>query len=90
VLTKLGPNWVESSDGYSVRRTRRMSLTYREGDKEMEIEVEPGDGLAVYSQTIRQWRPPHDQETVTEADRDRILSHVVEAFRFLGVDVVCG
>jgi hypothetical protein len=88
VLKKLGPNWVESSEGYSVRRAGRMSLIYREGDKEVEIEVEPGDGLAVYSQTIREWRPPHHEEALSEGDRERVLTRVAEALRFLGVDVV--
>src|SRR5262249_46502596 len=84
----LGPNWVESSDGFSVRRTNRSTVVYREGDREARIEVEPGDGLAVYGQTIQGWNPPHDGEPFTAADKQRVLSRVLDALRQMGIDAI--
>jgi hypothetical protein len=73
----LGPNWVESSDGSSVRRTERMTVVYSEGTRQAVVEVAPGDGLAVYAQSIREWSPPHDDDPFTPlngrtSDRCRI------------------
>ena len=59
---KLGPSHVRSAKGFQVRRLSRFALSYMEGDAEVLIEVESGDGLAVYSSTIREWRFPPGRE----------------------------
>jgi hypothetical protein len=85
---KIGPNAAESDTGFRVERTGRMELRYTERGRSLVIEVEPGDGLAVYQSTIRGWQPPHDAEMLNSADRARVVSNVVAALRFLGVDFV--
>jgi hypothetical protein len=37
--------------------------------------------------SIRRWEPPHDAETLTAAEQDRILENIREAFRAYGVEV---
>jgi len=88
MFTVLGPNWVESSDGYSVRRTDRTSLLYSEGGKDLVVEVEPGDGLAVYVQTITAWRPPHQDAALDKADRHRIVDRILAALRHMGIEAI--
>lgn len=45
---QIGMNAVASDDGFVVRRKSRSELEYVENDRHVSIEVEPGDGLAVY------------------------------------------
>ncbi len=82
----LNANSVESTDGYTVSRTQRFEVVYTEGDRSAAVEVEPGDGLAIYSQTLTSWRPPHEDEPMTAADRKRIMERILEAYRFMEVD----
>jgi hypothetical protein len=84
----LGPSWVESSDGYTVRRTNRTELIYTEGDREVDVEVEPGDGLAVYAQTISEWKAPFGDHPLTATDRQRILTRIMDALAHMGVKAI--
>jgi hypothetical protein len=88
MLKSLGPSWVESSDGYTVRRTNRTELIYTEGERTVVVEVEPGDGLAVYAQTIKEWKEPFEDEPLTAADRERILSRIMEALAHMDVNAM--
>ena len=83
--TRLGPNWVESSSGYSVRRVDRHTLRYSEQDRELDVEVEAGLALAVYAQSITSWRPPFEHISVSPQDRERIMQHILAALAFMGV-----
>ena len=80
----IGPNEVESDLGYSVRRADRFLLIYAEGDHVLHIEVEPGDGLAIYSSTLRSWLPPYDNEVVGVREREQILARIVDALHYMG------
>ncbi len=88
MLTKTGPNAVESDEGFSVRRTGRNSLEYRSGQRLVKVEVEPGKGLAIYGQTIRSWEYPSGDEPITAQQRNEILDNIASALAFLGVDYV--
>ena len=88
MLKLLGPNWVGSSEGYALRRTGRTSLLYSEGGKELSVEVEPGDGLAIYVQTVVSWRPPHQDEPLRSTDRQRIVARILEALRHMGIEAI--
>ncbi len=85
MFTKRGPNAVESDEGFAIRRTARYSLEYREGDRKLEVEVEPGDGLAVYGESIRFWDSSTGGEPVTAAEKASILQNIARALDFLGV-----
>jgi hypothetical protein len=65
-----------------------MTVVYAEGNRQAVVEVEPGNGLAVYAQSIREWSPPHDDDPFTASDRQRILTRVLDGLRHLGVDVI--
>lgn len=86
--TQLGPNCVESSASYRVRGAARTCVLYSEADREVAVEVEPGDGLAVYAQTIVAWRPPNEASPLSEGDRKRIMVRVVDALRYMGVSAI--
>jgi hypothetical protein len=65
-----------------------MELRYTESGKSLIVEIEPGDGLAVYTSTITGWQAPHDAESFTASDKTRVIANIAEALRFLGVDFV--
>ncbi len=44
-------------------------------------------GVAVYRNTIVQWDAPHEADIVSDADRERILNNIREAFRFQGFEI---
>jgi hypothetical protein len=85
------PNLYESSDGFSVEVLGRTGLTYREASgREMFVdsEVLPGPaGMLVYRGTISQWKSPHNGEVINDAERERILQNIREAFRFQGFEI---
>jgi hypothetical protein len=51
----------------------------------MEIEVEPGDGLAIYSQTMH-WTTPRNDQEITPQERARIMTRILAALDQLGID----
>ncbi len=84
------PNFYESSECFSIEVVGRTGLVYREGGREMFIDSEVltgPTGLVVYRDTIARWRPPHDAKAIDEAERERILQNVREAFRFQGFGI---
>ena len=80
MFTQLGTNEVISDKGFSVKRTERFELKYSQGSKFIAIEVEPGDGLAIYKQSIKNW---NNGEQVLQEDIPLILQRVSEALDFL-------
>jgi hypothetical protein len=85
------PNVFESSEGFSVEVLGRAGLSYREGNRTMFVnsEVLMGpSGMAVYRKSITRWDAPHDNEVIEQADRERILENIRDAFRFQGFDIV--
>ena len=88
MLKKIGPNAVESSEGYSVRRLSRFELEYRIGDKRVVVEVEPGDGLAIYRQSMTHWETPAGFKSLSAEERERALTDIRGALEFLGTKYV--
>ena len=88
MLRQTGPNAVESSEGFSVRRVSRHAIEYLEGDKRALIEVEAGDGLAIYRQSVKTWEAPHGTERLDSALQERIVTRVCAALDFLGIHYV--
>ena len=85
MFTKLGPNEVQSKDGFSVKRTHRYEVIYCEDGKTLKIEVEPGDGLAIYKESM-EWLPPNQHDFLSDKDKKRILTNISKAFDFLEID----
>ena len=56
----------------------RWHIQYKEDGKILKINIEPMSvpfGIAVYSETINQWEPPHE-EKISLADKERILQNI--------------
>jgi len=83
MFKQLGPNSAESSDGFKVERTGRNELRYSEGVRSVIIEVEPGNGLAIYTSSISTWIIGGATEQIHREDANRIISNVCEALDFL-------
>lgn len=73
MFKKIWPNGVKSDKGFSIRRTDRFELEYKEYGKTLIIEVDPGDDMVVYTSTIKQWKPPNELENITKEDKQRII-----------------
>jgi hypothetical protein len=90
MFTTPKPNLYVSSDGFSVEVLGRTGLCYREGEKKMFVDSEvlagPA-GMGVYKTSIEKWDSPHEMQPVTEADRDRIVENIRNAFRFQGFEI---
>ena len=90
MFTTPHPNLYESSDGFSVEVLGRTGLTYRQADREMFVDSEvlagPA-GMVVYRDTINQWKPPHNGNAVDDAEREKILKNIRDAFRFQGFEI---
>jgi hypothetical protein len=65
-----------------------MELKYTEGNRSLIIEVEPGEGLAVYRSSISVWSPPNEGEPVGGDERERIIRNICAALDFLHVPYV--
>lgn len=83
MFSRTGPNSVKSSDGFSVSRVTRNSIRYTEGSREMDIEVEPGEGLAIYKSSITAWIHEGQREPVLEHEVTRIIKNLCAALEFL-------
>jgi hypothetical protein len=83
MFTQLGPNSAQSSNGFKVERTGRDHLKYSEGDRFIVIDVEPGDGLAIYTSSISTWSGGSEAEPVKQPEIDRIIKNVCQALDFL-------
>lgn len=87
-FTRLGPNSAQSPDGFRVERVGRMELRYTEGSHSLVVEVEPGEGLAVYASSISVWDPPNERDVLDNSDRRRIVRNLCAALEFLEVPYV--
>ncbi len=83
MFTQLGPNAAQSNEGFRVERTGRNHLKYSEGARSILIEVEPGDGLAIYASSISGWGGGSEGEPVKQPDMERIIKNVCQALDFL-------
>lgn len=73
---KIGANEAESNEGFIVRRNSRCELEYIEAGKSIFIEVEPGEGLAVYISSLN----------IDAKEKERIAKNISSALKFLNID----
>jgi hypothetical protein len=88
VFRQTGPNAAESADGFTVRRVSRNTIEYAEGNRKTLIEVEPGDGLAIYRQSLERWESPRTDEPLDNLKKAEIIHRVCAAMDFLGIRYV--
>jgi hypothetical protein len=88
MFTKLGPNAVQASNGFKVERTGRNQLKYSEAQGYVLIEVEPGDGLAVYLASISHWIVGNEKVWIDPKERESIARNVERALEFLRIPYV--
>jgi hypothetical protein len=90
VFTIPKTNVIESSDGFSVEVLGRTGLRYIDHGRVMNIDSEVlagPSGLVLYSNSIRKWIEPHENESVDETVRRQIIENVREAFRFRDLEI---
>jgi hypothetical protein len=76
------PNVIESDGGITIEVLGRTGIRYTEGGRScfVDSEVLAVPAVAVWPSGIRRWEPPHEEELLTDADRERILRNIAEAF----------
>jgi hypothetical protein len=88
MFTKLGPNSAKSDEGFMVSRISRDELEYKIGSKRLLVEVEPGDGLAIYPSTIVWWETEGEKEYVSKRQKAKIIKNICDALDFLKIKYV--
>jgi hypothetical protein len=88
MFTKLGPNSVKSDEGFTVSIAKRYELEYRTEGKRVLVEIEGGDGLAVYESSIEWWETEGDKEYVSKEERAQIIKNICDALTFLKIKYV--
>jgi hypothetical protein len=84
----LNKQGVRSSEGFDVQCVGRFEFEYREGERVLRLGGEPiysgGWGFA-FDESWRSegWQPPHQRESLTDADRQRIRQNIEAAGRFM-------
>jgi hypothetical protein len=79
-------NVVASDEGLSVEFLGRTGIEYREGERSAFVDAEilaAGHGIAVFKNSIRSWRPPHDKDKFTAEQRERIAANIRAAIEFV-------
>jgi hypothetical protein len=93
VFSEPRTNVIESSDGFSVevlQGGRMRAVRYSEGGHTLQIPAElmaGPSGLALYPDSVLRWESPSDDESINNANKERILNNIKEAFRFKGLDI---
>ena len=68
----------------------RTGLCYGEAGRQVFVDSEMLIGqsaMAVYKDTIQKWDPPHENISVTDSDRHRILNSIRDTFRSQGFEI---
>lgn len=87
-FTKIGPNKVQSDQGFTLWMRNPFQLHYTEGDHELVVPGEMLTGeteLLVSVSTIKNWKPPYDAEIIDCTKKERITSNIEAALKFMGV-----
>ena len=87
-LTKIGPNKVQSDQGFVFWMRNPFQLHYSEGDHELVVPGEMLTGeteLLVSVSTITHWKPPYDAEIIESQKKDQITSNIESALKFMGI-----
>ena len=89
MFKQIGPNEVTSSEGFSVKRSGRFELQYVEAGREISVEVESGDGLAVYTSAISHWKMSNGSEVeVSDGELEQIVDRISKGLTFLNIEHV--
>jgi hypothetical protein len=79
-------NVIQSDTGFSIEFLGRTGFEYRESDKRMHIESEILDTeiptVAIWKDWIRAWKPPYDNEEISEEKRVEILKRICAALKW--------
>jgi hypothetical protein len=84
---KIRANTIVSDSGFSVEVLGRTGIEYWERERSLRIDSEvlsTPTGIALYRNSIRAWRSPHENEELDDANRQRIINNVVRAFASQG------
>lgn len=87
-FTKLGPNKVQSDDGFVLWMRNPFQLHYSEGDHELVVPGEMLTGeteLLVSVSAIKNWKPPYDGEIIGSPKKEQIISNIEAALKFMGI-----
>lgn len=88
----LNKQGVESSRGFVLQSMHRFYYHYIEGDKKMQVFVEPfTDKRGHYLETISlksfdHWLPPHADDAIDAGKRDEIRKNISDALTFMDID----
>lgn len=88
----LNKQGVESSAGYVLQSMHRFYYHYTEGEKTMQVFVEPlTDEHGHYSETVDlksldHWLPPHADVSIDDAKRQDIRKNISDALDFMDID----
>lgn len=83
-------NVIASDEGFEVEVLGRAGLMYRREGRALRVDSEilaPPASLAVYSGSIQRWEPPHEAETIDEAERARIVDDIRRSFAWSGHEI---
>ncbi len=90
MFTKIDANRVISDEGFEVKRISRNHIEYKEGTRKLMIEVELGDGLAIYISPIYSWTYPEENEIIKKKKLGIITRNISKALDFLNIKyVIC-
>lgn len=93
MFTSPRPNLYEHSDGFSVEVLGIAGgLLYREGARQTEVRSDfmldlKVSAMVVYRSSIRSWEQASGAEPITDADREKIIERIRDAFRFQGYEI---
>jgi len=75
--------------GYSLQKIGRDEYEYREGDRsiryQVDMESKPGPDRRIHKVLIQKWEPPHENDPLTNEDRDRIVARTCADFERQGL-----
>lgn len=85
---KIGSNKVQSDQGFVLWLRNPFQLHYTEADHELVVPAEMLTGetdLLVSVSTIKNWNPPYDAEVIDSIKKEKIISNIEAALRFMGI-----
>ena len=88
MLTKIGPNAVRSTIGFTVSLVGRSKIVYTEGDKTLTVSAEMLVGnidFVIYTKLIKSWAAPFSSESIDADEKERIIKNICDAFDFMGI-----
>lgn len=89
MFTSPRANVIESDEGFSVQILGFSGMKYSEGEKVLKIhsEVLANADIVIYMYSIKHWQPPFDNETISENEKNRIVSNIERAIKFKGHNI---